>query len=339
MPQLSWSPSGFASRCDWVIGSRYSLKTYGMLPGNTSWGDTSKHPETIFVRSDLVADFYHTILPCLSRPFVLITGDHDVTVPRQVDARYPKLISRRDWEGLITHALVLHTFSENLDEAHPRVTGIPTGLNAGEFPNANGDYLLPRIAGPTKLSLRPLKVLDSNRQRTAPQFKGQFEDRARLTRLCQTVWKNVCVHRTIEPGAFFDGMQEYPFVMCVHGGGQDPSPKAWEAMLAGTIPIVQHFPGDQPYRELPVVFVDNWSADVISEIRLRSWLTQLSPYYEDAALRQKVVERLHSKYWWAKVEAVLRGTAGNAQKLGSPFESHTLAIEWRAPERSFRFAR
>ena len=127
--------------------------------------------------------------------------------------------------------------------------------------------------------------------------------------------------------------------MCVHGGGQDPSPKAWEAMLAGTIPIVQHFPGDQPYRELPVVFVDNWSAAVINETRLRSWLTQLSPYYEDAALRQKVVERLHSKYWWAKVEAVLRGTAGNAQKLGSPFESHTLAIEWRAPERSFRFAR
>ena len=29
-----------------------------------------------------------------------------------------------------------------------------------------------------------------------------------------------------------------PFVACVHGGGLDPSPKAWEALLVGTIPII-----------------------------------------------------------------------------------------------------
>lgn len=29
-----------------------------------------------------------------------------------------------------------------------------------------------------------------------------------------------------------------PFIASVKGGGLDPSPKAWEAILAGTIPII-----------------------------------------------------------------------------------------------------
>jgi hypothetical protein len=30
-----------------------------------------------------------------------------------------------------------------------------------------------------------------------------------------------------------------PFVASVHGGGLDPSPKAWETIFAGTIPILK----------------------------------------------------------------------------------------------------
>ena len=94
IPQFSSSPSGFASRCDWVIGSRFGL--YKRIPKHSSWGNIKMHPRTIFVRSDLVGLFYRKVLPCLSKQFVLITGDHDATVPRQVDPRYAKYISRKD---------------------------------------------------------------------------------------------------------------------------------------------------------------------------------------------------------------------------------------------------
>ena len=30
------------------------------------------------------------------------------------------------------------------------------------------------------------------------------------------------------------------FVLCVSGGGIDPAPKAFEALAAGSIPIIQH---------------------------------------------------------------------------------------------------
>ena len=51
----------------------------------------------------------------------------------------------------------------------------------------------------------------------------------------------------------------YPFIACVHGAGIDPSPKAWEALLVGTIPIIQHSTLDNAYERLPVMFVNEWS--------------------------------------------------------------------------------
>jgi len=49
-----------------------------------------------------------------------------------------------------------------------------------------------------------------------------------------------------------------PFVACPHGGGVDPSPKAWEALLLGSVPIVQRGFVDDAYARFPVAFVDRW---------------------------------------------------------------------------------
>lgn len=41
-------------------------------------------------------------------------------------------------------------------------------------------------------------------------------------------------------------MQSHAFVLCAEGGGVDPSPKAWQAILHGAIPIIrrdQYLPG------------------------------------------------------------------------------------------------
>ncbi len=45
---------------------------------------------------------------------------------------------------------------------------------------------------------------------------------------------------------------------CVHGSGIEPSPKAWEAVLIGCIPIIQHSTLDDAYEKLPVVFIHEW---------------------------------------------------------------------------------
>ena len=331
-PQFHLDPSGFPARCDWVIGSRQSH--FKNLPSNVAWGEPSKEPRTIFVRTDLVSFFATEILPCLVHEFVLITGDHDVTLPRQVDKRYPRYIERTVWKKLLESPLLLHMFSENLDEAGgDKVSSIPLGINPAEFPNNDGDFLVDKIPlRVPSLSDRPLLVQNIDRQRDPHQSFSvhgvetfQFIERKRVLERCRLDWKELCVERPLSPETFFEKLREYPFVKCVHGGGLDPSPKAFMALLSGTIPIIQHYAGDDAYRELPVVLVDDWEVETITAERLAAWRDKLAPYYEQPELRAIVLHRLTSSYWWEKVQAVLKGTPEGIR-------NNALAIEGKETE-------
>lgn len=79
--------------------------------------------------------------------------------------------------------------------------------------------------------------------------------------------------------------------------GMDPSPKAWEAIMAGTIPIIQRSVLDDAYSHLPVAFVDSWEELLqpanysALEIRMRNWMKDLQPYYaQGSALRRKTLD-------------------------------------------------
>ena len=83
----------------------------------------------------------------------------------------------------------------------------------------------------------------------------------------------------------------------------DPNPKAFEAILMGTVPIIKHFPGDSYFRKLPVVLVDEWYNETISLESLKYWLSSLRIYYESHEARARVIRKLESAYWWNKVQS------------------------------------
>ena len=303
--QWTEEPSGFASMCDWVIGSRAAF--YGAIDKNSCWGDTSKHPRTIFVRTDAIPFFATDILPCLSRPFVLVTGDSDATVPRQLDANVPWHMDVLMWNGLLEDTRVAHIFAENLDVPSPaKVTGIPAGFDPIRFPGISDEHVMAK-APPfalENLRQRPLKVLDV---RWPNDEELMVNGRKRASHICQTEWREFCEYNAIGPETFFEEIRRYSFIMCVRGSGLDPGPEAFEALLLGAIPIVQRYPGDHGYKELPVVLVDDWDMSTLSSERLWAWREQLAPYFEEPELRAGVLERLRLEYWWDKVDAALAG--------------------------------
>ena len=85
-------------------------------------------------------------------------------------------------------------------------------------------------------------------------------------------------------------LSQVPFILCTHGGGLDPSPKAFEAMIVGTIPIIQHSTLDDAYRHFPVVFVDS-TVDLLRQNNtlelLSKWRDELGPYYEEGSELRK----------------------------------------------------
>ncbi|EOD03788.1 hypothetical protein EMIHUDRAFT_439406 [Emiliania huxleyi CCMP1516] len=291
--QTNPPPCSLAAHCDWVVGSRY--EHWGQLPGFTVWGDPYTVPGTIFVNTDELETFSESLLHCIPRRHgvVLITGDHDKTTPLQTDVRYPRVLRSSTWANWLKDERILHIYVEHLDAAvaSSKVSPIPTGMN----PRDAGGMSLASAPRKVRIQSLPLRVVEIGRQRGG----RQFHERQFVRDLCNsTPWPWCDVASTTNEG-FSAVVQKYPFLLCVHGGGIDPNPKLFSAILSGAIPIMRDFPGATMYDGWPVVRVSNWTDINIS--MLAQWRKLHAPAFEDEWLRNQTLERLTMRHWWSKI--------------------------------------
>lgn len=288
--------TGIAARCDYVILSdRKQPRIHVHRNVNTSY------PQHIFLsmRSPFVALEYFTkqILPTLKANFILITGSEDITVPRQLDRRTRKF---NDLEisyinRILSHPYLSHWFCENLDDAsHPLMSPIPTGMVFKK------NYPKTGISIPHSPPLlqRPVRILCAHRIR-----KGhQWEARRQVSQLALSDWSLWCtvLEEEVTEDKFLELIHQHAFVLCVEGGGLDPSPKAWQTILNGSIPIVRTTALKEAYQELPVAFVPSWDSSSLSAEILKSWYAHFSQAHEDRYF-ESVIERLGIDYWWNKI--------------------------------------
>jgi hypothetical protein len=268
-------------------------------------GDFARRPRTVFLslRSFFhsIPYFYKEILPRIESPFVLVTGSEDITIPNQTDARW-RAFSPREKEiidEILDDPQLIHWFAENGDESRPKMSTLPVGY---VFHDGATDVIeLPHIE--TRITKRRLRVFCSHRVRNGPQW----EARRRVTALCRDHFQSFCSVLTAElsPAHFQRAVQSHSFVLCVQGGGLDPSPKAWFCIANGAIPIIKSSTLDDAYRELPVAFVQEWSPDCLSPSQLQEWREQLAPFYEEDALRAQVAYKLSIDFWWSRIIAYL----------------------------------
>ena len=283
---------GIAARCDLAI------MTDGELGGPEAHvhGDLSRGPRTIFLS---MRSFYHAIpyffeeiLPRLSRPFVLITGSEDITLPNQIDARFRPFSKQEKGiiDSIIADDRLIHWFAENRDQPKPKMSTLPIGYHPGRF-----KFPLPQLP----IRQRELKVMCAHRAGPHPQY----EDRRRVTRFCLESFSDysTVLQQEVPYEDFFRTVQDHPFVFCVHGGGLDPSPKAWGCIAYGSIPIIRSSVLDDAYAILPVAFVDDWRGEFLTVERLRGWIEELAPYYECPRLRAQTAYRLSGDFWWRKI--------------------------------------
>lgn len=114
------------------------------------------------------------LLPCLTHPFVLIVGDHNVTTPLQIDRWFESSILRyKDWLAWLNNTTqISHLFVEHLDQAtDPKhVTPIPLGFNPREYGGSLARVLDHVVHPPSVIQSRPLCALFTNRVRGGKQF-------------------------------------------------------------------------------------------------------------------------------------------------------------------------
>ncbi len=294
--------TGIAKRCDWVFLSDTQEPHVHLIK------QTPPHqaPQSLFLslRSPAMAieRFAIEILPQLTRPFVLVSGSEDATIPRQVDLRWPSFGKKLQdiIEKIRNHPLLLHWWAENLDTQDlARLSPLPLGLlNTGD----ETSWHRPRFSS---LGSRSLTALCAHRVREG----DQWELRKSVNVIAATHWASWthCPGEEVPELEFLNLLQRHSFVLCVEGGGLDPSPKAWLALLNGAVPIIRRNATTEAYSSLPVIYVDEWQPEALDLARLRAARTDIiSRFQSGPDWRDRWLAPLMLDHWWSCISEPLR---------------------------------
>ena len=289
--------TGIAGKCDWVfLSDSNAPKTHlsRLVP--------TDEPRHIFLSlrnpSVALSTFATEILPTVQAPFVLLSGSEDATIPNQIDKRW-HAFSHKEMaiiQKILEHPNLIHWYAENLDEKiSDKLSALPLGM---VYPGSSIESVM-ELQNRKPVSKRPLTVLCGHRVRRGPQWTIRRD----VNSVAKSAWSDftTVLEDEVTETDFLQMMDTHSFVLCVEGGGLDPSPKAWQCLHRGAIPIVRRTPTTDAYADLPVVFVDSWSAGSITAKKLAYWRAGFCDWFDNPDSRKELLYRLSLDYWWNMV--------------------------------------
>lgn len=296
----STGPKGFHARCSWCIGCRWRQPKV-----NSCWGEPNKLPEIIFVCCMSFHFFYDKIYPYIPKghPYILIIADEDTTIPRNIDLRFKPVLTSKMWDDIVANLDIIHIFASHLDiPKTDRYSPIPVGFNPTEHLDKDVDTLFLTEVD-NDIMTRPLTIIGTCRIRKGPQWA----DRERVKHLAlHSEWSKFSDWRCqgVEKSIFFSEIQKYSFIFCPHGGGLEPNPKVFTAIYCCTIPIIKRFVNCEIlYKDLPVIFIDDWKIEYINLQNLSEWRKKLLHYFNGVE-RQLVLQKLTGDHWMEYIKNV-----------------------------------
>lgn len=229
---------------------------------------------------------------------VVVSGGHDSTFPYQWDSRYAQT-SPAEAEALIQSVResgISRWYAENLTSYEPLFSPIPGGI----LPSPWRDSVRFVRSRPKRVPPKKM-VFCAHRDKGGQRANPQFDVRRHVTALAEGPWEAFASipEDYLSIAEFRRELRAHPFTLCVEGGGIDPSPKAFEALIQGSIPIIRESPLADAYRHFPVLVVSDWAAEALTEDVLVAQLAAVNRNWPDWF---EVVQRLRLKYWANLVE-------------------------------------
>jgi hypothetical protein len=245
----------------------------------------------VYVCNSALRFFRDTILPTISVPFVLVSGDSDNEMPFDI-------FSQPDFESFIQDSRIFHWFCQNLMISHPKMTRMPIGLDyhtmsnvgarhpwgEGKSPVDQEKELDQAIADAPPLNERHVYCY-SNFHHTTFGIGSRGDRQEAIAKIPKELvfYDPVFTPRDVA----WNHQSFFQFVLSPRGGGYDCH-RTWEALLLGCIPVLKSSGLDPLFEGLPVLILKDWS-DLTRELMNQTAL-QLSQ-----ASFQK--EKLLLSYW------------------------------------------
>ena len=270
----------FASVCDYFwppYGERYDRQWKQF---NKGLFDFSKVKENSIIYGDLIALTEFNVFNQIKVPFVLVSGEHDISVPFMYKQKSDKLLP------LLENPNLIKWFSINVDFVHPKLECIPIGLakhipvliQAKNEHLLNEDYMAWNVASSyndveyflhnflnihsikdnyRKLDKKMLycRMTISNSVNTFHLFENIRSET--LKKLKLNGFKDI-EQKLVFWTDYITEMVNYKFCLSLPGQGLDCY-RTWEALSIGVIPVVISTNLNVLYENLPVVIVDDFS--------------------------------------------------------------------------------
>lgn len=237
------------------------------------------------------------LLPVLSeiQERTVVIGGFDATFPQQVDKRFAPRSTEEIQDLSEALARFDQVYVENLVGSGQNLSPIPGGIISHPW---RGSVVFSKTR-PNQDGSRNLVYCAHKTRRSSEQW----DTRRRVTELARGPWSSFT---TVQSGRrtlreFRRELQQHPFTLCVEGGGIDPSPKAFEALLQGSIPIIRDSDLADAYKHFPILVIPEWEAKHLTPEILRQARGDILEGWPDWT---DVLERLSLNYWR---EIIIRG--------------------------------
>lgn len=253
--------------CDW----RVTNDDYGSS-GEKCDPDQIRLGDTIFVDFACMEEFARDYLPRIKEKVILITANYGYAADEQIPGPFGYIVDDEK---------IAAWFVQNLDrEGSEKLIPIPIGLANKHWPHGNIallDQWIPRAAYKT------------DRNNFVYLNFTFWPERADCIEHFQKMGAQFCWGRSYDE--FLRDLSETMFVISPRGHGLDVH-RTWEALLMGSIPVVQSSTLDPLYEDLPVVIVKEWSEATAEFLQER---------YKELRAKTWSREKLYAPYWFEKV--------------------------------------
>jgi len=230
---------------------------YDMLTSNQMFDGMS-----IYIFSDLLKYFVNIILPNIKYKFVLVTGESDLCVPKEI-------LTEQETYILLKNPYLLKWFAQNSRiQENDKIIQMPIGLDYHTFlNNPKHIFKLPEESPiPKKQEFVLLNIINNSipYYKRIPKIFVNFslnDDRFQQKRhALNIIPKDLLIENkdTLPRTIYLEKAMYYTFVLTPSSNGLD-SHKIWEALCIGCIPILCVPEFKKMFEDLPVLIVNDWS--------------------------------------------------------------------------------
>lgn len=246
---------------------------------------------SIYVCSDLLKFFTYKILPFIKHKFVLVSGDSDLCVPKEILTMKETLI-------LLQNPYLLKWFAQNTRmQDNEKIVQMPIGLDYHTISN-NPDCSwrlpeekhLPRFQEEILIKIRNDMIPFYERiPKIYINFTKSSDRFGQRSKSLQIIPNNLLIKNdTFTPRTNnWKEMVKYTYILSPAGIGLDCH-RTWEALCLGCIPIVCIPEFTNMFEDLPVLVIKTW--DEITEELLNKTI-------EEFKNKTFNYDKLTLKYW------------------------------------------